>query len=264
MLFVSEPQNTSAAQLGARAENIGELQLPQHLSTVPCALLLDREGRLYATVNGLDPAQQPGEKIQQYQSVLRLRNTLERRALKAEGLERARHMTQACRLGIAPPKDALRLIDEAAPDNAEGLYELASFNPQDREEELLELELEPGLAMLTARLENSSLSGAERQALNAMAIGHLQRRRMEMRRQNIFAPEEERAIVLKQHLFATACVEIDPSSVLAHGAQRFISPELKSKLEAEAAKDKERAKKQEEEESKRRRPRINLQETTTE
>ncbi len=140
------------------------------LRSVPCAVLLDQDGRPYATVSGDDFMEHAAGKIRQAQVQLRARDSLLRRAAEEDGSQKAQTLSSIWRLSITPPPNLRQMMREADPEDSAGIAEWSPFDPWALAERIRTLPWQEAIAELD-RIQQAQLSKEERQAVLAIRIG---------------------------------------------------------------------------------------------
>ncbi len=207
VLYVPVYQNPTPEQAAAAEEMLQGSRIDfSQLRSVPCALLLDRDGRPYATVGGEEFAERAAGRIREAQAQLRIRNDLLRRAASEEGSQRAQTLSSIWRLSIAPPPNLKAMMQAADPEDSAGIAEWSPFDPQKLAERVRTLPLHEAMAEFD-RVQAAQLSKEERQAVLAIRMGcvhhHL----------GVAGAQE-------LHRLASACSALSPGSPLGRAALR--------------------------------------------
>ncbi len=171
LLYVPVYQNPTPEQAEESAKRLRGLHLQRkNLRSIPCAVLLDAEGRPYATISGDDFTERAAGMIRQKQAQLRTRCSLMRRAAHEEGAARAQTLSSIYRLNIAPPPGLDDMMYDADPEDSIGIVKRAVFDPWALAERISSMPWEEAIAELdlAAKLQ---LVKEERQALLAIRIG---------------------------------------------------------------------------------------------
>ncbi len=176
------------------------------LRSLPCALLLDSAGRPYATITGDEFTEQAAGLIRHYQSQLRSRRNLERRASQEEGSQKAQTLSSIWRLNIAPPPNLQRKIREADPEDSAGIAEISPFDPWALAERVYAMPWQEAIAELD-RIQKAQLSKEERQMVLAIRLGCVRR--------HLGA-----AGVKEIRRLANVCTGLAPGTPLGKAAQR--------------------------------------------
>ncbi len=171
ILYVPVYQNPSAEQADAikRLLQGADLDLSK-LKSVPCAILLDQDGRPYASVSGENFTEQATSHIRQAQTKLRTRNNILRQAAEETGPQKAQTLNRLWRLNITPPPGLKQDMQAADPEDQSGLAEWSPFDPWALVERIYAMPWQEAIAELD-RIQQAPLSQEERQALLAIRIG---------------------------------------------------------------------------------------------
>ncbi len=170
VLYVPIYQNPSPAQEAAAEQLMaGSTVNLQHLHSVPCALLLDQDGQLYATISGDEFMEHAAGKIRQAQVQLRARNNLLREADQQEGAARAQVLSNTWRLGIRVPENLRERMQEADPNDSAGISEWSPFDPWALARRIRSMPWDEAAAELD-RVQQAPLSKEEQQAVLAIRI----------------------------------------------------------------------------------------------
>ncbi len=210
LLYVPIYQNPTPEQ-AQRVEGIlrGSSVDLNNLRSLPCAILLDQDGRPYATISGDDFTKRAAGMIRQYQAQLRTRRNLMRQASGEEDAQKARTLSSIWRLNIAPPPNLQQRIHDADPDDSAGISEWSPFDPWALAERVQAMPWQEALAELD-RVQQAQLSQEERQAVLAIRIGCV--------RYHLGA-----AGVKEIRRLATTCTALSPGTALGKAATRAAS-----------------------------------------
>ncbi len=171
VLYVPIYQTPTPEQAAGQERMLQGAQVDlSRLPSVPCALLLDRDGRAYATISGDDFAERAAGKIREAQAQLRTRGDLLRQASMEEGSQRAQTLSRIWRLSIAPPPDLRQQMLQADPADSAGIAEWSPFDPWALAERVRQLPWQEAMAELE-RVQAVQLSKEERQAVLAIRMG---------------------------------------------------------------------------------------------
>lgn len=175
-------QNANEKQSAEQNTAWGSLSLPHGFSdeTYPCLLMYDKDGRLYARVQG--PLVLRGTEadiaaaVKTRLDALHKQQEIMARANAASGVEQAKLIGEACAVpGIEWPKDALKRVKAADGSDASGMVRRLSFNPWGYAEETREMPLSQGIAEMERRLADNAYTNEQKQVFCSIAIGLLHR-----------------------------------------------------------------------------------------
>ncbi len=175
VLYVPIYQNPTPEQAAELEQQLqGATVDLRELRSVPCAVLLDRDGLVYATISGDDFAENAAGRIREAQSQLRTRSELLRLASSEEGSQRAQTLSRIWRLSITPPANLHQQMLDADPADSAGIAEWSPFDPAALEKRVRAMKWEDAMAELD-RVQEVQLSKEERQAVLAIRIGCVRR-----------------------------------------------------------------------------------------
>ncbi len=170
VLYVPVYQNPTQEQT-AQLEQLlqgSSIKLDQ-LKSVPCAILLDQDGRPYSTVSGDDFLERAAGLIRDAQSQLRIRSNLIRQASMEEGSQKAQTLSRIWRLNIAPPPNLRQMMYNADPEDRAGISEWSPFDPWALADRVRNMPYEEAVTELD-RVLSAQLSKEERQAVLAIRL----------------------------------------------------------------------------------------------
>ncbi len=179
------------------------------LHSVPCAVLLDRDGRPYATISGNDFMDNAAGHIRHAQTQQRTRNNLLRQASTEEGPQKAETLSRIWRLSITPPPDLREQMKAADPEDKAGIAEWTPFDPWALAERIRKMSWQDAIAELD-RVQQAPLSKEERQTVLAIRIGCVHH--------HLGAAGSKEI-----HSLANACTALAPGTPLGKAAQRAAS-----------------------------------------
>ncbi len=177
-----------------------------NMRSIPCAILLDKEGRPYANISGDSFTESAAGLIRQAQAQLRTRNNLLREADEREGANKAHTLSSIWRLSIPPPPGLQEQIRQADPEDTAGIAEWSPFDPWAFAKRIHALPWEQGIAELE-RAQQAPLSKEERQAVLAVHMGYVYHHLAAAGAQEI-------------RKLGSACTSLAPGSALGKAAER--------------------------------------------
>ncbi len=184
----------------------GSLVDLSQLKSVPCAILLDRDGRPYATISGDDFTERAAGLIRTAQSQLRTRSSLIRQAALEEGSQKAQTLSRIWRLNITPPPNLQEMMHHADPQDTANIAEWSPFDPWALAERIRTMPYEAAITELD-RVLKAQLSKEERQAVLAIRMGYVHH-------------HLGTAGVTEIRQLAHACASLAPGTPLGKAAQR--------------------------------------------
>ncbi len=210
VLYVPIYQNPTPEQQAAQEDMLRGASVELHkLDSVPCALLLDQDGRPYATVSGDAFTQNAASHIREAQAQLRTRCNLLRQAAMEEGSQKAQTLSRIWRLSITPPPNLKQRMLQADPEDSAGIAEWSPFDPWKLAERIRTLPWQEAMNELD-RIDRAQLSKEERQAVLAI--------RMSCIYHHLGAAGSQEIRKL-----ATECTALAPASPLGKAARRAAS-----------------------------------------
>ncbi len=178
MLTLPVYQNPTEAEKKHTAKILGNYKLPNGISSYPCILMLDRNGRPYATIQGSDLTASPAQAVKTIRSnieKLDQRTKLMQRAERAQGLEKAKLLGQTCDLGIAPPDKVLDMIKQADPEDKSGYVRRLQFSPWALGDQIKELDAEEAVSRVRRMADDPAYTTYQKQEMYAVLTGKLRR-----------------------------------------------------------------------------------------
>ncbi len=171
VLYVPVYQNPTPEQKAEMEQRLkGSSISLEQLESVPCALLLDQEGRPYANISGDDFTERAAGLIRDAQSQLRTRESLIRQASQEEGSQKAQTLSRIWRLSIAPPSNLRQMMHNADPEDRANISEWSPFDVWALAERIHSMPYAEAIKELD-RVQAAQLSKKERQAVLAIRMG---------------------------------------------------------------------------------------------
>lgn len=166
-----------------RKQLLGKLPLP-NVHSYPAFILLDKDGRHYATVSGLfmrkGDEKQAAAELQKSMSSKREQDKLLAEAADTKDpLLKARKLGRAAELpGVFRPNNIQKMIKEADPEDKSGYSRRLSYHPSAHAEGLVkntQKTVEQKISELEAMLEDAAYTNEQKQGIAATCIGMMRR-----------------------------------------------------------------------------------------
>ena len=178
MLTLPVYQNPTEAEKKTTAKILGNYKLPNGIASYPCILMLDRNGRPYATIQGNALTESPSQAVKTIRSnmdKLEQRTKLVQQAEKAQGLEKAKLLGKTCDLGIATPDKLLDMIKQADPDDKSGYVRRLQFSPWALGDQIKELDADEAVSRVRRMADDPAYTPHQKQEMYAVLTGKLRR-----------------------------------------------------------------------------------------
>lgn len=144
----------------------------------PAIYFVDKDKRVYCMLSGADLAQNGEKVIALVKKKLELREqqrTIMDKAAKAQGVERARLIGEACALDIAWPNDAVKMVKEADPKDDSHIAARLEFSGWKISDEIKDMGGIGALKHVREIIYNPGLTVVQKQEALSIAVAKLRR-----------------------------------------------------------------------------------------